>query len=146
MLIFEEGFEGCSLGFTHSARWAAVGTAQLDDAVAAPGSRASLSLFSGAPGNAFTQSGVERSWTDHTRPTRLRFYVRAAERQLAKAYVLLCQPDGGDDSRLFDGVVPNAERRALDVEPFIEQRHGSLEDLPQLQAVAQNLANSLKNV
>ena len=29
MLIFEEGFEGCSLGFTHSARWAAVGTAQL---------------------------------------------------------------------------------------------------------------------
>ena len=23
--------------------------------------------------------------------------MRAAERQLAKAYVLLCQPDGGDD-------------------------------------------------
>ena len=36
MLIFEEGFEGCSLGFTHSARWAAVGTAKLDEAVAAP--------------------------------------------------------------------------------------------------------------
>ena len=34
MLIFEEGFEGCSLGFTQSARWAAVGTAQLDDTVA----------------------------------------------------------------------------------------------------------------
>ena len=90
MLIFEEGFEGCSLGFTHSARWAAVGTAKLDDATAAPGSRASLSLFSGAPGNTFTQSGIERAWQGHTRPTRLRLYVRLAERQLAKAYVLLC--------------------------------------------------------
>ena len=97
MLIFEEGFEGCSLGFTHSARWAAVGTAALDDTVAAPGSRASLSLFGGAPGNAFTQSGVERAWQGHTRPTRLRLYVRVAERQLAKACVLLCQPDAGDD-------------------------------------------------
>ena len=97
MLIFEEGFEGCSIGFTHSARWAAVGTAKLDDAVAAPGSRASLSLFSGAPGNAFTQSGVERAWQGHTRPTRLRLSVRLAERQLAKAFVLLCQPDAGDD-------------------------------------------------
>ena len=97
MLIFEEGFEGCSLGFTHSARWAAVGTAKLDDATAAPGSRASLSLFSGAPGNAFTQSGVERAWQGHTRPTRLRLHVRLAERQLAKAFVLLCQPDAGDD-------------------------------------------------
>ena len=97
MLIFEEGFEGCSLGFTHSARWAAVGTATLDDTVAAPGSRASLSLFSGAPGNAFTQSGVERAWTGHTRPSRLRFHVRLAERQLAKAFVLLCQNDAGDD-------------------------------------------------